>query len=87
MPSNVQAGPLSPPAPLTRPPACSTPPAPAGAFTERDSLAKAVRPRLYHSSAVLLPSCQVMVSGSDVTGDTTAEIFSPVSYVQVKQLT
>lgn len=50
-----------------------------GAFTERDSLAKAVRPRLYHSSAVLLPSCQVMVSGSDVTGDTTAEVYSPVS--------
>ncbi|KAI7836014.1 hypothetical protein COHA_010098 [Chlorella ohadii] len=48
-----------------------------GAFTERDSLAKAVRPRLYHSSAVLLPSCQVMVSGSDVTGDTTAEVYSP----------
>jgi hypothetical protein len=48
-----------------------------GAFSERDSLAKAVRPRLYHSSAVLLPSCQVMVSGSDVTGDTTAEVYSP----------
>lgn len=39
-----------------------------------------MRPRLYHSSAVLLPSCQVMVSGSDVTGDTTAEVYSPVSF-------
>jgi hypothetical protein len=35
------------------------------------------RPRLYHSSAVLLPDCRVMVAGSDVTWDTTAEVYSP----------
>lgn len=31
------------------------------------SLAMAIKPRLYHSSAVLLPNCQVMASGSDVS--------------------
>lgn len=50
---------------------------PADPFTKRwsqkGSLASMVRPRLYHSSAVLLPNCQVMVGGSDVTNDTTAE--------------
>ena len=52
----------------TRALGCRLPaPPPAGAFSRRDSLARAVRPRLYHSSAVLLPSCQVMVSGSDVS--------------------
>lgn len=32
---------------------------------------------MYHSTALLLPDCRVMVAGSDVTYDGTAEIFSP----------
>ena len=36
-----------------------------------------MRPRLYHSVAMLLPDCRVAVAGSDVTWDTTAEIFTP----------
>lgn len=32
---------------------------------------------MYHSVALLLPDCRVMVAGSDVTYDGTAEIFSP----------
>jgi len=36
-----------------------------------------MKPRLYHSTALLLPDCRVAVAGSDVTWDTTAEIFTP----------
>lgn len=46
-------------------------------WSKKGSLALAAHPRLYHSSALLLPSCQVMVAGSDVTNDMTAEFWSP----------
>lgn len=46
-------------------------------WSVRGSLAEMTRPRMYHSVAVLLPDCRVMVAGSDVTYDGTAEIFSP----------
>lgn len=36
-------------------------------WSAKGSLAKAIKPRLYHSSAILLPNCQVMASGSDVS--------------------
>lgn len=36
-------------------------------WSAKGSLAQAIKPRLYHSSAILLPSCQVMASGSDVS--------------------
>lgn len=48
-----------------------------GKWTEKGSLSEAMRPRLYHSVAVLLPDCTVLTSGSDVTWDQTAEIWSP----------
>ncbi|EFN50720.1 hypothetical protein CHLNCDRAFT_142582 [Chlorella variabilis] len=35
------------------------------------------RPRLYHSVHLLLPDCRVLAAASEVTNDTTAEIFSP----------
>ncbi|PSC67206.1 kelch motif family [Micractinium conductrix] len=46
-------------------------------WSKAGSVAPMKRPRLYHSSAILLPSCQVMTGGSDVTADNTAEIFTP----------
>ncbi|CAL5224105.1 g6736 [Coccomyxa viridis] len=39
--------------------------------------AAASNPRLYHSTAILLPSGEVLVSGSEVTQDFTAEIYRP----------
>ncbi|KAI3437758.1 hypothetical protein D9Q98_000206 [Chlorella vulgaris] len=48
-----------------------------GQWSEKGTLATMLRPRLYHSVAVLLPDCTVMMAGSDVTNDKTAEIFSP----------
>lgn len=33
-----------------------------------------MRPRLYHSIGILTPYCKVMVAGSDVTNDRTAEV-------------
>lgn len=46
-------------------------------WSARGSLAEMARPRMYHSVALLLPDCRVMVAGSDVTYDGTAEIFFP----------
>lgn len=53
------------------------PGAPTGSWSARGSLAEMARPRMYHSVALLLPDCRVMVAGSDVTYDGTAEIFFP----------
>lgn len=52
-------------------------PLPTGKFSMRGSLEEGARPRLYHSVAILLPDCRVLVGGSDTTNDHTAEIFSP----------
>ncbi|PSC67212.1 kelch motif family isoform A [Micractinium conductrix] len=54
-------------------------------WSRRGTLALAMRPRLYHSTATLLPNCQVMVAGSDVTYDTTAELYSPPYLSQGKR--
>ncbi|KAL4854334.1 Aldehyde oxidase GLOX1 [Chlorella vulgaris] len=49
-----------------------------GVWSRKGSLAQMRgRPRMYHSNAVLLPSCKVMLAGSDVTGGTDAELWSP----------
>jgi hypothetical protein len=48
-----------------------------GQWSARGSLAQAGRPRGYHSFATLLADCSVMISGSDVTDDRTAEFFRP----------
>ena len=48
-------------------------------WSKPGSLAMAMRPRGYHSLHLLMPDCRVMAAGSDVTGDKTAEFFSPPS--------
>ncbi|PSC68470.1 kelch domain-containing [Micractinium conductrix] len=47
------------------------------AWSRPGNLAQQRSLRLYHSSAILLPSCKVMIAGSDVTLGNYAEIFSP----------
>lgn len=49
----------------------------AGKWSKKGSLAEMARPRLYHSTALLLPDCRVWIGGSDVTGETMAEIWAP----------
>ncbi|PRW56142.1 galactose oxidase [Chlorella sorokiniana] len=48
-----------------------------GKFSAKGSLSMAARGRGYHSIALLMPDCRVMVGGSDVTNDHTAEFFYP----------
>ncbi|PSC76751.1 kelch domain-containing [Micractinium conductrix] len=48
-----------------------------GRWSAQGSLAKSVRPRLYHSITMLMHDCRVLTSGSDVSWDFTAEFYSP----------
>ena len=83
-PPAVSTGQDVPPT-LALPPSCPLPAADevnffdpnTGRWSAKNALAPMNHPRMYHASAILLPDCRVMMAGSDVTKDITAEIFTP----------
>ncbi|KAF8893528.1 copper radical oxidase [Infundibulicybe gibba] len=61
-------------------PAIYTPGAPQGQRWSRDGLSPSTIPRLYHSSAVLLPDGSVFVSGSNPNADFITGVKYPTEY-------
>lgn len=61
-------------------PAIYDPDAPAGSRWSRDGLATSQIPRLYHSSALLLPDASVLVAGSNPNVDVNLTTFFPTTY-------
>ncbi|KZT21915.1 copper radical oxidase [Neolentinus lepideus HHB14362 ss-1] len=61
-------------------PAIYDPNAPQGSRWSRDGLGSSTIPRLYHSSALLLPDASVMIAGSNPNVDVNISTYFPTTY-------